>query len=42
MILNDMSDNFINTELKIDLEKMKQQGYISNDQYKNALLELGV
>jgi len=39
--INDMSNNFIN-RVKIDLEKMKQQGYISNDQYKNALLELGV
>ncbi|SCT20630.1 monofunctional peptidoglycan glycosyltransferase SgtB [Staphylococcus caeli] len=39
--VNDMSDNFIN-RVKTDLEKMKQQGYISNDQYENAIQELGV
>ncbi|TGV03684.1 glycosyltransferase, partial [Mesorhizobium sp. M8A.F.Ca.ET.173.01.1.1] len=39
--IDDMSDNFIN-RVKIDLEKMKQQEFITDEQYKNALLELGV
>ncbi|MBN6851416.1 monofunctional peptidoglycan glycosyltransferase SgtB [Staphylococcus saprophyticus] len=39
--INDMSDNFTN-RVKTDLEKMKQQGYISNSQYENAIQELGV
>ncbi|WP_039069032.1 monofunctional peptidoglycan glycosyltransferase SgtB [Staphylococcus shinii] len=39
--INDMSDNFIN-RVKTDLEKMKQQDYITNEQYENAIQELGV
>lgn len=39
--INDMSDNFIN-RVKTDLEKMKQQDFITNEQYENAIQELGV
>lgn len=39
--INDMSGNFIN-RVKTDLEKMKQQDYITNEQYENAIQELGV
>lgn len=39
--VNNMSDNFIN-RVKIDLEKMKQQDYITDEQYENAIQELGV
>lgn len=39
--VNNMSDNFVN-RVKIDLEKMKQQDYISNEEYENAIQELGV
>ncbi|PTI65693.1 glycosyltransferase, partial [Staphylococcus shinii] len=28
--------------VKTDLEKMKQQDYITNEQYENAIQELGV
>ncbi|PTK44906.1 glycosyltransferase, partial [Staphylococcus nepalensis] len=33
--------NYIN-RVKINLEKMKQQGYINDEQYKTALAQLGV
>lgn len=39
--INDMSDNYIN-RVKIDLEKMKQQNYITDVEYENAIQELGV
>lgn len=37
--VNNMSDNFKN-RVKVNLEKMKQQNYISNDQYQEALSQL--
>ncbi|WP_412521372.1 monofunctional peptidoglycan glycosyltransferase SgtB [Staphylococcus simulans] len=39
--VNNMSQNYIN-RVKINLEKMKQQGYINDQQYKTALAQLGV
>lgn len=39
--VNDMSQNYVN-RVKINLEKMKQQGYIDESQYKTALAQLGV
>ncbi|KYH13141.1 monofunctional peptidoglycan glycosyltransferase SgtB [Staphylococcus kloosii] len=39
--INDMSDNFKN-RVKVTLEKMKQQDYISNNQYQEAIQQLGV
>ena len=39
--VNNMSDNFIN-RVKINLEKMKQQGYISEQAYQTALQQLGI
>ncbi|MCP6606241.1 glycosyltransferase, partial [Klebsiella pneumoniae] len=39
--VNNMSQNYIN-RVKINLEKMKQQGYINDEQYKTALAQLGV
>ena len=39
--LNDMSDNFIN-RVKVNLEKMKQQNYITEEQYRTAIEQLGV
>ncbi|MCU5746232.1 monofunctional peptidoglycan glycosyltransferase SgtB [Staphylococcus sp. SQ8-PEA] len=39
--INDMSDNFKN-RVKVNLEKMKQQNYISDNQYEEALQQLGV
>lgn len=39
--VNNMSQNYIN-RVKINLEKMKQQGFINEEQYKTALAQLGV
>ena len=38
--VNDMSNNFIN-RVKINLEKMKQQDYITDAQYKESMSQLG-
>lgn len=38
--IEDMSDNFIN-RVKTNLEKMKQLHYISDEQYEEAMAQLG-
>ena len=38
--IDDMSDNFTN-RVKTNLEKMKQLDYISDDQYEEAMAQLG-
>ncbi|MEB6570850.1 monofunctional peptidoglycan glycosyltransferase SgtB [Staphylococcus auricularis] len=38
--LNQMSDRYIN-RVKVNLEKMKQQDFISNDEYEEAISQLG-
>ncbi|MEW8965285.1 transglycosylase domain-containing protein, partial [Staphylococcus arlettae] len=39
--INDMSDNFTN-RVKVTLEKMKQQDFITDSQYQEAIQQLGV
>ena len=39
--INDMSDNFKN-RVKVNLEKMKQQDFISDKQYEEAIQQLGI
>ena len=38
--VNDMSNNYIN-RVKTNLEKMKQQNFISESQYQEAMSQLG-